>query len=175
MSPDVWHGEKLLALVGESKYYTLNAYHLRRGNRSTIEFRIMEGLGCLDPFLIKNWVRLLVHFVECAIKLPSIKSYNPEDKWTGYSWLDPVDVFKILRFDEPLSPGLTETRNWFLSRLKHNITCNLIGQFSVEARKPAALQVDELIAKYNLSQEDLNRLLRPSDQEQKMCPEKNKT
>jgi hypothetical protein len=56
--------DQLIKKFGNSKYGSLNTYHLKMGKRQTIEFRIMEGDCCKNPYMAKNWLRLLVHFVE---------------------------------------------------------------------------------------------------------------
>lgn len=114
--------EDLVATVGSVKYYSLNTNQFIRNNRKTIEFRIAEGSACKDPFFVKNWLRLLIHFVEMASKRPLPEPYNQEknDPWMSFLWLDLKDVLHLLGFDDnnDLSPGLTETRNWFLARLQ---------------------------------------------------------
>jgi hypothetical protein len=113
----------LIKRVGNVKYYSLNTNQYLRGNRKTIEFRIIEGEGCKDPYLVKNWVRLLIHFVEMARKRPIKQEYNIEDPMSSFIWLDTEDVFRFLGFSNnpqeyELSPGLIQTRNWFLARLQ---------------------------------------------------------
>lgn len=114
---------ELIKRVGNVKYYSLNTNQYLRGNRKTLEFRIIEGEGCKDPYLIKNWTRLIIHFIEMARKRPLPEPYQENNPWTSLVWLDPEDVFKLLGFNNSpqeydLSPGLTQTRNWFLARLQ---------------------------------------------------------
>lgn len=119
---------EIIKRVGDVKYYTLNSNQMRRTNnqRKTLEFRIIEGQGCKDPFLCKNWVRLLLHFVEMTCRRPLPAPYKSNDPWTGFSIFDPKHVMEVLGFnnDPPsyeLSSGLTQTRNWMLARLIHYI------------------------------------------------------
>ena len=132
---------------GTNKYQTVNTFHLVSGQRKTIEFRIMESDACLDSFLVKNWVRLLLHFVEMAKEAPEIKKFQKNDPWTGYAFLDVKDVFKLLKFDGEytLSPGLTQTRNWFIARIKKNINTNLAGIWSEPVRAITEKQTNDLI------------------------------
>lgn len=116
--------ETLLA-IGDTKYYTANSWQLKKGNRNTLEFRIIEGEGCKDPYLIKNWLRLLLHFVEMAVKTPFPKPYTKDDPWSWICILDVENVFRLLGFypgQYELSNGLTQTRNWMLARLNKYIT-----------------------------------------------------
>jgi hypothetical protein len=118
---------ELIRRMGSSKYFSLNCQLLSKGERKTIEFRTGEGAGCKDPWFVKNWVRLLLHFVEMTKDLeplqPVSNPESPDNPWQGYLILDPKDCFKTLGFDGSfdLSPGLTETRNWFLARLLKNL------------------------------------------------------
>lgn len=143
--------DSIIQKMGASKYYTANVYHMQKNRRSTIEFRIIGKEGCRNSFLTKNWIRLLVHFIEMAKALP-LRTFKPGHPWTSLCWLDPKDVMSVLGFDGTyrLSPGLEQTRNWFLSRLHTNIRSNLEGVWSLKARQVAIDQVDELIKKFNI-------------------------
>jgi len=144
----------VIGRLAEQKYFTCNCYHLGRGKRPTIEFRIIEREGCLDPFLAKNWIRLLVHFVEMS------KFWGlPDD----YLWLDPKDVFSFLGFSGgfELSAGLRETRNWFLSRILSNMEkSNLPGVWSKKARSKARKQAEELASEIGLDRSRIGKYLR---------------
>lgn len=132
--------QDLIQRVGDVKYYSFNTHQYCRGNRKTIEFRTIEGDGCTDAYLVKQWVRFLIHFVAITSKLGLPKPYrepkNDDDRfnitpWTGLSWLDPEHVLTLLCFnnspaaipehrkltDFSLSKGMTQTRDWFLARL----------------------------------------------------------
>ena len=155
--------ENIIYFLSLSKYNSINAFHFMNGGgfeiknntRKTIEFRVAESDACLDPFFIKNWVRFLIHFVEMTKNLPYPKRYKAGcDKWSGLLWLDPIDMFKILKFDMPLSKGLKQVRNWFLLRYLKN--CNSINNcsiFSNSARIEAKNEMLE-IAKINLNSDD---------------------
>lgn len=137
--------DDIIERVSGNKYYTLNAYHLQRGGgmsamtntrRKTIEFRIAEGKFCNDPWQTKNWLRLVLHFVESAKLLHLPCDYRPNDPWSGLSWLDPEDVFRVLRFDEELSPGLSQVKDWFCDRLlTYGYNTSLDGIWSNEGRR----------------------------------------
>jgi hypothetical protein len=130
----------LISRVGNVKYYTANTNMMMKsgGERKTLEFRIIEGSGAKDPYLIKNWTRLILHFVEQASKLPfpgpyydSSRSTDPTElrktSWSHLVWLDTKAVLEIFGFyGEPpqyaLSNALAQTRNWFLARLQKYIS-----------------------------------------------------
>ena len=133
----------LIRQVGNVKYYSMNTYHMCKGRRQAIEFRIADGAACLDANYCKNWIRLILHFVECAKNLPLIK-YDPQDKWSSLLWLDPEDVFKLLKFDQELSPGMSQVRNWFVSRLRTFGGGEGSGLWSKRARKMAYEQIKQL-------------------------------
>ena len=145
LSPDT-----LISRLGQSKYYTMNTFHYHNDKRKTLEFRIMDSDCCLDAYMIKNWVRLLLHFVEVAIIRGLPGPYKIGEKWTSYCWLDPVDLFEFLCFtpDESatLSPGLTQVKNWFVKRLNTQKDSHLIGVMSNQGRRIAHEQIEKLAA-----------------------------
>jgi len=168
--------KELMGILGYTKYYSINTFHINRGNRRTIEFRIGEGEGCKNPFLIKNWIRLLVHFVEMAIRMPFPSSYQSGVPMSGLLWLDPKEVFGLLGFsgNYKLSKGLAETRNWFLARLSKNLyNTGLPGVWSDGARKIAKYQVDEMITQLELD-EQMPELLNPTDVKKALYSQENK-
>ncbi len=121
------NAKEILAALGDVKYYTANANQWIRtnGKRKTLEFRIIEGEGCKDPYLIKNWLRLILHFVEMASKRPMPGPFVEGDQWSWICMLDTADVFSLLGFypgQYELSNGLTQTRNWMLARLCEYMT-----------------------------------------------------
>lgn len=127
----ITHGD-LIKRVGNVKYYSLNTNQYLRNNRKTLEFRIIEGEGVKDPYLIKNWTRLIIHFIEMASKRPFPGPYNENDPWSSFIWLDPEDVFRLLGFSNnpqeyELSPGLEQTRNWFLARMQKYMSKDVDG------------------------------------------------
>lgn len=139
--------ESLIKLIGESKYTTLNTFHLSEGKRPTIEFRIAEHSLCKNPYWVKNWTRLVLHFVEMCKKRSPPRPYVTGDPWTGMAWLDPRDVFELLGFDGSylLSDGMIQVRNWFLSRLVENVReWAEVGVYSKKARLPALREISEM-------------------------------
>lgn len=129
------------------KYLTANTYHLNKGNRNTIEFRIAEHEGCIDANFAKNWIRLILHFVEMT-RIRSLPiAYRDGDPWSSFLWLEPKDVMYLLGFygNYDLSPGMVQTRNWFLQRLAKNIDAELPGVWSKDARAFSKKQVLEII------------------------------
>lgn len=140
--------ESLLKKVGHCKYYTINTFHYQNKKRKTIEFRIMDSACCLDPWMAKNWIRLVLHFVERAVLKGLPPEFESGNKWSGYCWLDPIDVFDFLGFTlgkYEISPGLQQVRSWFISRL-HSQSKNtgLSGVMSDRARRVSFQQIDEL-------------------------------
>jgi hypothetical protein len=101
---------EIIRILGETKYHTANSFHLFSGERSSLEFRIGEGGLCKDALSTKNWIRLLIHFVEV------VKDIVPESLY----WLDADDVIKLLGFEGALSLGMQQVRNWFFTRLTDN-------------------------------------------------------
>lgn len=159
--------EDMVRILGVQKYYSLNTYHLHRGKRPTIEFRIVESEGCKDAYLVKNWVRLIVHFVEVAKRHPIPNLYKAGDQWSSLLWLDPDDVMSFLGFsgEYELSKGLEQTRNWFLARLKYNLVENktaLAGVWSDKARRIAMEQVNHMVTRLGL-EDDIVEALHPLD------------
>lgn len=136
----------LLILLSDNKYYTINTFHLGNRDRKTMEFRLLENTGCLDPFMTKNWVRLVLHFVETAINSDFPGDFEKGNPWTSLMWLDPHDVFKFLQFDQPklLSDGMKQVRNWFLQRLVDNCKSELSGPYSDNMRTVAHKEIREL-------------------------------
>lgn len=157
--------------MAQSKYFTFNDYHYV-GNggerRLTVEFRLADNDACLDPFYAKNWVRLVVHFVDMAKKRDFKPVFIEGDPKTGLAWLDPVDVFELLGFmpgQYNLSDGLKQTRNWFLARICKNIFAGdetLGGIWSKKMRVPAMNQINYIIERikevdgYTISEDDLS-------------------
>ena len=147
--------DELINAISGTKYYSMNAYHFVKGGgfsvrncrRKSVEFRIAENRGCVDPFFIKNWVRFLLHFLDVTSKLPMPSSYREGDPWSGLLWLDPEDVFKLLKFDNEdlLSGGLKQVRGWFVDRLKENVLCDgLPGIWSKAGRYKNWSEITEL-------------------------------
>lgn len=138
--------DELIDKVGRYKYYSMNANRIMRGGgfgasgqrKPTMEFRIAENDACLDPFFVKNWVRLLLHFVEVTKNQPLPNEYRKGDQWSGLLWLSPREVFQVMRLDEPISPGLRQVKDWFCARILDNgYDSYLPGIFSNAGRKVA--------------------------------------
>lgn len=129
---------KLFEILGIGKYYSVNIYHLYYGERHTMEFRLGENSLCRNSFFAKNWVKLLLYFLEIA-KSKTVDNLN---------WLDVKEVFDFLGFfQNNLSPGLIQTRDWFLGRLYYNSSSCLNGFFN-EARIVTKKQIGELLKSF---------------------------
>ena len=135
--------EFLINSLSNVKYYSLNTYHFIKGGgfsefnnrKRTIEFRIGENSMCLDGEAVKNWIRLILYFVEICKNSPLPKNYEKGNPWTGLLWLDPSEVFKFLKFEEPCSEGLQQVKNWFFNRiLKNGCETDLPGIWSNKGR-----------------------------------------
>lgn len=143
----------IIRKLSDFKYYSVNTFHFMKGGgfstnndrRPTIEFRVAENEACLDPLFTKNWVRFLLHFVEVTKDLPMPKPYCEDDRHTGLLWLDPKDMFKLLKFDQPLSSGLQQVRDWFLARVFENgVGCDSPCIFSDVVRASSRSQFFEI-------------------------------
>lgn len=143
--------EMLSRLMGVHKYMTINTYHKNKNHRNTIEFRIMGYDGCRYVQHAKNWIILIMHFVEMAKKRPLPEFYREGDPWSGLSWFNPREVMELLGFmgDYELSQELLDVRHWFLSCLKM-WTGKGTGFWGMESRGKAAQQVHEIIAELGL-------------------------
>jgi hypothetical protein len=91
---------EIIHRISGVKYYSLNAYHFIRGGgfsddnqrKKTLEFRIAEGLACIDSLLAKNWIRFFLHFVEMTKNRPLPRQYRSGDPWSSLLWLNPSEV-----------------------------------------------------------------------------------
>jgi len=181
----VYSDNDIIRRVGDVKYYSLNSEVYCRTGRKTIEFRVMEAGGCRDPYLVKQWVRFLLHFVEITSKIGRPLSYyepkNEQEKieltpWTGMAWMDPIHTLSLLGFytgvssipnhrkptEFKLSNGLQQTKNWFLARLMKNMSRHKPGGM----RHLANNQLDEILKiEKNLGNEIiLEKHLSPTEQ-----------
>lgn len=139
--------DKIIRILGACKYHTINTYHYTNGRRRTIEFRIMDSECCLDPLLAKNWVRLILHFVERSIAVGMPEFFSVGKPMTGYCWLDPREVFDFLGFSDSfvLSKSLECVRSWFLQRLYANCWDTIDnGVLGLRARSPAHRQIEKM-------------------------------
>jgi Putative amidoligase enzyme len=138
--------QDLVKILGENKYYSVNSFHLHAGDRNTLEFRIGENKLCRNAYFAKNWIRLLIHFLEIA------KQTTPK----SLVWLDIKEVIEFLGFSSELSPGMIQIKNWFLARLSNNICDGSFG-FVKLGRTISIKQIKELL---NF---DVQKALFPSD------------
>jgi hypothetical protein len=138
------NADDIIHKVSSTKYFSLNAYHFMRGGgftddnsrRLSVEIRMAENTGCVDPYFMKNWIRLLLHFFDVTKNLPAPYDYTEGDPWSGLLWLDTRDVMALLGFDNEshLSEGLKQVRSWFINRLRENTICDLPGIWSKAGR-----------------------------------------
>ena len=140
--------KKVFKLLGKSKYYTINTYHMNKGKRNTIEFRILEGEGCLNKKLFKNWIFFLKNFINRSLQIGFPKKYKKGDYRTSFQYLDPIDVFEFLGFFEAnLSKEQSYLKKWFIDRLKNNINSNVADFWSKKGRNFSICQLEEIIDK----------------------------
>ena len=141
---------ELIVKVSRSKYGSINAYHfvqnggfLEDNEYRTLEFRIAENTACLDAYLTKNWVRFLLHFIEVTKNLPLPRRIK--DGGSGLTWLDFKDVYRLLQFDQELSPGMQQVRQWFMDRVAaFGFNTSLQGVWSNAGRIINRLQYGEI-------------------------------
>jgi hypothetical protein len=108
----------------------------------------MDHDCCSDEIAAKNWIKLILHFIERSLCRGKPKNYEPNNPFTSYCWLDPSDFFDLLSFtgDYQLSDELVEVRSWFLQRLLDFCQTNIYQQgiFSQTFRKTAWQQIKKL-------------------------------
>jgi hypothetical protein len=129
--------------LGSSKYFSCNVYHLCKGSRPTIEFRLAEESACVDPIFAKNWVVLLSRFIEQAV------SAGVPD---SYCWLDTKQVFEFLGFNKNLSFEEKELRYWFLNRILKNIKSN-VTHWNYKLRRIAILESEDILRDLQLDKD----------------------
>ena len=140
---------QLISKLSNYKYLSINTYHYAKGKRHTIEFRVAENLACMDSTFVRNWIMLLVHFVETAKDKDMPGPYEKDNPWSSWLWLDSIDVFKFLGFypgEQYLSVEMEVVRNWFLSRLLENINSTLPGIWAeciVEKSRNEAIELSQ--------------------------------
>lgn len=150
--------QDLMQIVGTSKYFSMNAFHLFKEKRRTLEFRIMDSSCCLNSWDAKNWVRLILFFVENCIKKGVPKKYKKGNPMTGLCWIDPYDFFEFLNWNSKnnLSEGMKQVRRWVLNRafLKGR-NHNFFGIASDNARRISINQFDKLIEELFYNKDDI--------------------
>jgi len=158
MDPDY-----ILKKMGVSKYYTINSYHLVRGDRKTLEARISGKDACLDSYLAKNWIKLILHFVDCCLLRGMPSSYQKGNRWSSYLWLEPEDVFSFLGFDGSLSPGLAQTREWFLASMIHKFKEGVFpGMWNPVITRFSREQAEKMCQRYGLNTSNIESYLWPN-------------
>lgn len=80
--------EDIVYILGRSKYYSVNTFHLVRNNRRTLEFRLFnskEFIDCSEDFF--NWFVFLNNFIESCVseKIPS-----------DFCWIDLESLVDLL-------------------------------------------------------------------------------
>lgn len=124
--------------LSDVKYHSANCYHMRQQRRKSIEYRTAGHEYCVNATFAKHWVRLLLHFTECAIKLGMPNDLN---------WLSPKDTFQMLKFHQKnLSPGIKQVKYWFLKQLRQNTMDAGFGLWTPGFRRSSMDEVRSLCA-----------------------------
>ena len=145
---DFYSLEQLNDIFGKIKYYSLNTYHKNNKKRNTIEFRIMDYDACKNIDDIRNWIKIILHFCECAVNQGMPLKYKEQNFMTGYHWLDPHDVFEFLKINNnsEVSDELNDIKKWFATRIiKNSIFSNILGFPSMNSRLYALEEVKSMI------------------------------
>ena len=133
---EVINGKNIVSKLGRSKYISCNTFHLCKGNRNSIEFRIADSEACLDVEYSKNWILLLEHFIKV-----SIKSDIPD----SLCWENPKKFISFL-LEENLDD---EVKNWFFDRILKNINSNILN-WNLPFRKHSILEFNEIFENLQL-------------------------
>ncbi len=148
--------EEMICYFGSYKYGSMNTLNLFKGLRPTVEVRIGDQELCCDPYGVKNWIRLVLHFIDMASKKPLDFNYKKGDVMSSWHWLDPKDVFALLGFDGDLSPGLAQVRDWFIGRLcRYTAAPNCTGYMGLSARRASLDQARDMLDNRKLWAKDL--------------------
>lgn len=165
---EIFSHDDIIKKIGNVKYYTLNTNQYIKNGRKSIEFRIIEGAGARDPYLVKNWTRLILHFMDIALAHPFPVKYEEGNPWSSICWLDTEDTMRFLGFsDNPkkynLSKGLEQARDWFLARLQKYM--NKENDFG--PRSFAHQELQAILARFKESGNEIttSKHLSPSDQD----------
>lgn len=123
-----------------AKYCSANIYHLCKGSRPTIEFRLFEG--SLNPVDIINWTRLLIFFVDKSMEYTSLST-----SCKTFVWADLKTFFKLMDFDKPdlLSIEMQQCRSWFIYTLNKNLTNSDSIFWSKDSRSHILNELNEII------------------------------
>jgi hypothetical protein len=141
--------KKIFNLLGRSKYFTINTYHMKNKRRNTIEFRILEGKGCVDSDLCKNWILFLNLFIEQSLRNGIPKKFYKNNYWTSFYYLETIQFFDFLGFlDSNLSLEKKRLRDWVYQRMKQNIETNQSGFWNKKYRNFSICQLEEIRFKY---------------------------
>ena len=136
--------------LGWHKYHTANTYHYVNGHRETIEFRVAEDAMCLNPDDAKNWICLLMHFIDRSLSKGMPPEYRNNNQWTGLCWLDFKDLMNLLGFEGEVAQPLADARSWFIRRLRKNMKTNMKGVWSPEVRCVSLQQLERYVNSENL-------------------------
>lgn len=130
--------KKLINVLGQNKYYSLNTYHLYKTDRLSIEFRLAEHTACRDAEFTANWINLLNNFID-----RSIDKGMPSD----LCWIDPIEVFDLLNINKNIILA-----KWFLNRLITNINSDT-NYWKKDFRKNSIIEIKKIIKKLHLDKE----------------------
>jgi hypothetical protein len=137
---------EVIQRLGVNKYKTVNTFHYCKRKRKTIEFRLVGAEGCTDSDVLKNWIFLILHFVDVTRYCSMASFYTAGNPHSGFCWLDPFDVFSLLGFNGKLSSELTGCRKWFLERLHKNVAkSKLCGSWNEVDRSQSKMEIDQLL------------------------------
>jgi hypothetical protein len=88
----------LAAYIKDYKFYSINLYHLKKSNRKTMEFRIMDCSACLNEDYAYYWILLLDKFLESCDKNNLV--VNGIVKKEDLTWLNIKDIFKFMNINK---------------------------------------------------------------------------
>lgn len=130
---------QVIEKLSDVKYHSANCYHMVQNRRRSIEFRTAGHEYCLNPIFAKQWIRLLLHFVDRAINIGMPHNLN---------WLSTQEFFSMLLFTQSnLSPGMKQVKIWFLKQLRRHTMDGGYGLWSPGLRRTSMDQVRDLCAK----------------------------
>jgi len=159
----VYGPEDIIDRLSTVKYFSINTYHMRQKRRKSLEVRVADHTACLDPMFVKNWIRLILRFVEVSKTMPKKTSTYSSYK-SALAWLDPIEVFAHLGFDQTnLSDGMKQCRDWFLLKLSENAPLMTTGIWQPGTRDKALYEIKQMVRKYqpNFSEDQETLLYSP--------------